>query len=286
MNILINIVHFMILLFVYIHINHQFKKSNDLEIFEVYNTTKDNYEEICNIKQPIILESPMFDSLDIYRDNIEKNYGVFDVNIRNDDFYSVEEKMKNLKNLKKDYLCENNEKFLNETGLIKELRQRDNFIRPYLVGSCKYDLILGSENMWTPLKYEMNDRTIFIVTEGEITIKLTPPISSRFLREDCDYEHYEFKSPYNPWNIQEEYKEFFEKVKFLEFTIKKGQILYIPSFWWYSIKLNEQVTCIKFSYQTIVNMISMSPFVVKHLLQKQNIKHKTLTKLNVSPEEV
>ena len=98
--------------------------------------------------------------------------------------------------------------------------------------------------MWTPLKYEMNDRTIFIVTEGEITIKLTPPISSRFLREDCDYEHYEFKSPYNPWNIQEEYKEFFEKVKFLEFTIKKGQILYIPSFWWYSIKLNEQVTCI------------------------------------------
>jgi len=282
MSIFINTIHFIIFIFIYIHIHSQFKKSNDLEVFQVSDTTKDNFEEICSIRQPIILETDLFNTIEISREHIEANYGVFEVNIRNGEC----EKFKNLKILKKDFLSESNETFLTETGMIKELKKNDYYLRPYLVGNCSYDLMIASKNICTPLKYEMNDRTIYIVTEGEIHIKMMPPHSSKYLREENDYENYEFKSPFHPWNIQNEYKDLFDKVKCLEFTIKKGQVLYIPPFWWYSIKFNNNTTIVKFSYQTIMNMISMLPFKLKHILQKQNIKHKTLTKLNTKDENI
>ena len=45
---------FFIILFIYVHINHQLKTSNNLEIYELDNLYKDNLEELCNYKQPII----------------------------------------------------------------------------------------------------------------------------------------------------------------------------------------------------------------------------------------
>ena len=45
--------------------------------------------------------------------------------------------------LKKDgdskYLVENNEDFLQETGMVKLFKYNDVFIRPYMVSSCIYD---------------------------------------------------------------------------------------------------------------------------------------------------
>ena len=43
----------------------------------------------------------------------------------------------------------------------------------------------------------------------------------------------------NPWNIQSEYKQDFDKMKFLEVNISQGQIIYIPAYWWYSIKYDK-----------------------------------------------
>ena len=34
----------------------------------------------------------------------------------------------------------------------------DLFLRPYMVSSCNYDLIMGSYNTFTPLKYDMSYR--------------------------------------------------------------------------------------------------------------------------------
>ena len=69
MSIFINTIHFIIFIFIYIHIHSQFKKSNDLEVFQVSDTTKDNFEEICSIRQPIILETDYLILLK-YQENI------------------------------------------------------------------------------------------------------------------------------------------------------------------------------------------------------------------------
>ena len=39
--------------------------------------------------------------------------------------------------------------------------------------------------------------------------------------------------------IQDKYKNNYEKIKVLDITLKPGQIVYIPAYWWYTIKFKE-----------------------------------------------
>ena len=82
-----------------------------------------------------------------------------------------------------------------------------------MVSSCKYDLLIGSKGTVTPLRYSMNYRNYFLVTSGTVTIKLLNPDSSKYLYEKKDYEHFEFSSKVNPWNVQHRYKGDFDKIK-------------------------------------------------------------------------
>ena len=72
---------------------------------------------------------------------------------------------------------------------------------------------------------------------GKVKIKLSPPKSSKYLHQIKDYDNFEFRSPINVWNIQEEYKIDFDKIKCMEITLEPGKILFIPAYWWYSIKV-------------------------------------------------
>ena len=49
----IDVIIFLIVLFVYIHVNYHLNTSNNLEIYTMDNLLKDKLEEICNIKQPL-----------------------------------------------------------------------------------------------------------------------------------------------------------------------------------------------------------------------------------------
>ena len=52
-NLLIILI-FIIVLFFYLHIIYHLKKSNDLEVYEINEPTKNELEEICNYRQPVI----------------------------------------------------------------------------------------------------------------------------------------------------------------------------------------------------------------------------------------
>mgnify|MGYP001421592837 CR=1 FL=1 len=55
MNYLLSIFVFICVLFFYIHIYHNFKTSNDLEIYTIDNDpTNEKLEEVCNVKQPFV----------------------------------------------------------------------------------------------------------------------------------------------------------------------------------------------------------------------------------------
>ena len=84
MNILLNLFIFCIILFIYIHIVFNYKKSNDLEVYEIEEPSKEKLEEICDIKQPIIFNMYNPNLLDIFNYNyIMNNYASFDIKIRN-----------------------------------------------------------------------------------------------------------------------------------------------------------------------------------------------------------
>ena len=145
-----------------------------------------------------------------------------------------------------------------------------------------YDIMMGSENTCTPFRYEINYRNYFMCCEGNVEIKMAPPHSIKYLYPCYDYENFEFRSPINPWNVQSKYLADFDKIKCLEFTLTKGKTLYIPSYWWYSIKFTKNSSLSCFRYRTYMNNLAISPYVGMHILQLQNIKRNTTKNAHIN----
>lgn len=288
MNIIIFILVFSIVLFIYIHIYYHFKTNNDLEILEINNISKERLEEICDLRQPLTMTIDNNIFKQFFLKNLLENYSSFDIKIRNiknlDDntelFLPLSLNDANklmIEDKEGQYISENNKDFLIETSIIKDISVHDLFFRPYMLSNIEYDYIFGSKNSYTPLRYNLNYRNYFLVLQGKIRIKLTPPKNDKYLYCNKDYDNFEFRSPLNVWNIQDEYKTDFNKMKFLEVDLEPGNIIYIPAYWWYSIQILEENTCIlSFKYRTYMNNVAILPQIILKIMQKQNIKHKII----------
>lgn len=295
MHIIYILLIFCIVLFLYLHVYFQLKTSNDLEIYEIDYPSKDKLEEICDLRQPILFNFQNERILEsCQRSNILDTYGAFDVKIRN---IKQTEKDKDtdanlyvplafsnaVKVVREDneakYLVENNADFLEETGLLKSYKYNDVFLRPYMVSQCSYDFQMAAEKTQTPFRYELNYRNYLLVTEGSVKIKLAPPKSSKYLYTNNDYENFEFSSPVNPWQVQSKYKADFDKIKCLDIGMQKGQILFLPAYWWYSIEYGKETSVSTFKYKTYMNTIAILPKLVMKFLQNQNVKNNTVEKL-------
>jgi len=298
MNIIIIVLIFCIVLFLYLHIYYHLKTSDDLEVYEISNMSKERLEEICGLRQPILFNYDIQKLILLSRENILKNYSSFDIKLRNiSNTYAeintnsdstsdilLPVTLKNgIKVIEEDenskFISENNSDFLEETSLIKTLQANDEFIRPHMMSSYIYDYILGSKDNITPLRYDMNYRNYFVLLSGSIKVKMSPPKSGKYLHPIKDYENYEFRSSINPWNVQEKYKNDFDKIKCMEVTMEPGKILFIPPYWWHSLKFEDnKSTVISFKYRTYMNTLAILPSLFISFLQKQNIKHDIIEK--------
>ena len=288
MNIIIFILVFSIVLFIYIHIYYHFKTNNDLEILEINNISKERLEEICDLRQPLTMSIDNNIFKEFFLKNLLENYSSFDIKIRNiknlDDntelFLPLSLNDANklmIEDKEGQYISENNNDFLIETSIIKDISVHDLFFRPYMLSNIEYDYIFGSKNSYTPLRYNLNYRNYYLVLEGKIRIKMTPPKNEKYLYCNKDYDNFEFRSPLNVWNIQDEYKSDFNKMKFLEVDLEPGNLIYIPAYWWYSIQILEENTSIlSFKYRTYMNNVAILPQIILKIMQKQNIKHKII----------
>jgi hypothetical protein len=293
MEIIIGFFIFCLVLFIYLHIQFHLKTSEDLEMYEVEEPSKDRLEEICDLRQPVLFD---FDCDKILTSScksfIANNYNAFEVKIRN-----VKEEDNNLElyiplplhstvklfneDKNSTYFSENNTDFLEETGVIKNFKYNDGFLRPYMVSNCNYDIMMGSNNTCTPFRYEINYRNYFLLTEGTAQIKLSPPQSIKYLYPNYDYENFEFRSPVDPWSPQVKYIADFDKMKCLEFILIPGKTLYIPAYWWYSIKFTNNTSISCFRYRTYMNNIAVVPYIGMHALQIQNIKRNVVKKVSI-----
>ena len=293
MKIIFGFFIFCLVLFIYLHIQFHLKTSQDLEMYEVDQPSKDRLEEICDIRQPVLFD---FDCEKIVNSSnktfISDNYSAFEIKIRN-----IKEQEENtelyvplplhaaVKLFDEDktssYLSENNSDFLDETGVIKNLKYNDEFLRPYMVSNCNYDIMMGSAGTCSPFRYELNYRNFLLLTQGTAQIKLAPPYSIKYLYPNYDYENFEFKSPVNPWSPQAKFQADFDKIKCLEFTLTPGKTLYLPAYWWYSVKFNNNTSISVFRYRTYLNNLAITPYIAMHALQIQNVKRNTVKKVSI-----
>jgi hypothetical protein len=301
----ISIFIFCIVLFLYLHVHFHLKRSNDLEVYEIEQPSKQRLEEVCDIRQPTTFELYNEQVLtQLSYQAIHTNYRAFDIHIRDvskhtsaanidktpqkgteDDpvlyipvtFKIAHEVLKKDTDMK--YLSENNADFIDETGLIKVFQLHDEFLRPYMVSKCMYDIMMASTGTTTPLRYEVNYRNYFLVTQGRVKILLIPPKDTRYLYPINDYELLEFRTPVNPWKVQPEYQDDFDKIKTLEVELFHGMAMFIPAYWWYSIQFIVPETSVcSFKYRTHMNTISIAPQLIMNVLQNMNTKRDTLEK--------
>ena len=295
MEILIGFFVFCLVLFIYLHIQFHLKTGEDLEMYEVDEPSKEKLEEICDIRQPVLFD---FDNKNIMETTnktyIANNYYAFETKIRNindndsnSELYMPLPLHSTVKLFNEDktssYFSENNSEFLEETGVVKSMKYNDEFLRPYMVSNCNYDIMMGSKDTCTPFRYEINYRNFFLLTQGSAQIKLAPPHCVKYLYPNYDYENFEFRSPVNPWSPQPKYKADFDKMKCLEFTLIPGKTLFLPAYWWYSIKfINSDTSISCFRYRTYMNNIAVLPYISLHALQIQNVKRNTTKKVSIN----
>lgn len=295
MSALITIVIFVLVLIFYIHITHHYKKSEDLEIYETDYTNKTHINEVCNLKQPVLFE---FKSIcpEIYekinKETMEEYYEDLEMNVKDTDEYLDEDRDKSgvilsYKSLNR--LIESDQKghIISESNsdAIEENKELYNvffnanpYLKPDFTIQTKYDILVGSSNAYTPLKYHTNYRHFISVITGKLHVKMTPWKSSKYLNPVKDMENYEFRSPYDVWNPNEKHKSITEKIKFVEFDIYPNYCLYVPPYWWYSIKYsndNDNFAC-GITYNSIMSTLSNLPDIILYYMQQHNITQKII----------
>ena len=82
MNIIISLFVFVFVLFLYLHIFFHIKVSDDLEVFEVSNLSKERLEEICDLRQPVTFYLNLDCFKNLYLDNVLETYSAFDIKLR------------------------------------------------------------------------------------------------------------------------------------------------------------------------------------------------------------
>lgn len=285
---------FFVVLFVYIHVYHQYSTSNDFEVYEFDTITKDRLEEICRLKQPFVFSLSPTES-GIYNTNthgIASQYAQFELNIRTSTMGNTDHpdesvplsldkaiELFNRDDAEKKYYSDDNAEFLAESGLVKHLHASDHLFRPPMVCSRMYDVITGSSSGYTPLRYEINDRNYFAVVSGVVDVVLIPPKYTKYLRSHSNYDAFEFNSSIDVWNVQEKYAQEYKKSKSLQVSLNSGKVLYVPPYWWYSIRFGPNTSVTSLKYRTYMNTLAIFPYTCMHYLQMLNVKGKTIEHL-------
>lgn len=163
-------------------------------------------------------------------------------------------------------VTERNSELLKALHISAFLKRRDAYLRPALCQYVDYDLLMGAPGSATPLRYEINQRTFFMVTEGVAYIRLLhPAVAAAEFRPneepDCDNRLMEYRSVANLWSSRTS-----RRIPCIHLTIKTGQTLYIPPFWWYTIQFVQGTgtRLLRFSYRSIINSLVLAPYFISH----------------------
>lgn len=290
-DVLINCILFMIAVVFYYNLIFYYKKSEDLEIYEMDYKNNNHLQIVCDLKQPILFSSSdteiadsasfLFQNLDLEKIKstheiyIKDNIVLFSTP-KNDKISETDgEKEANQKYLedehngfflpfesgktfiksdsKSRYYSEENYEFLEEENFIKYYEKMDVLLKPNFIVNTNYDFCFGSKDCITPFKFHRDYRHFFMIDKNKISVKLASFKNSKYL----DYSRKNNTSYINVWNpSSEKDKSIVEKIKLLEFDVLPGMILHIPSYWWFSIKYHEKSVIYAITYNSAMNLLA------------------------------
>ena len=61
--------------------------------------------------------------------------------------------------------------------------------------------------------------------------------------------------------------------------LKKGSVLFLPAYWWYSLRFTNEPSSVAFlSYRTVMNTLAILPQLGKQFIQNSNTSYKIESK--------
>ena len=235
------------MVFVYIHLLFQWKVSNEIDIPHVMKPSKEQLERIADTKQPFIFENPVESSLHLEGGN--KN-----VNIKKMNETPVRVPHRGMLSAvkKEPYLSEGNGDFLEELEWDASWDEVDTYLRPPMNLWCYHDILYGNHSVYTELKEALNSRNYIVALEGDIEIKLSPPES---MGHGVDV-----------WVSSQ------KTVSTILIPLKKGSVLHVPAYWWWSARMPGFSSVLLLSYSTYMNAFSLIPNKISKLIQNNKIE--------------
>ena len=319
---------FFLIIFLYIHILQQYKCSDEKDVYEMDYIDNTNLQQSCQLLQPIVFSTyrdnvpetqrvggsepsmetrsngrvsgdeilPKLPSLDDAVGEVGTEHLSLGIMDETSTKYATPIPYQLAMNLLQDsttknYYSEHNETLLLQAApeFLEKIQELDSFLQPPFTVQSHHDICIGAKGSYTPCRYHVNSRKFMVIQTGKITVKMAPwKKYAKNLHEIRDYELGEYRSNMNVWNPKEHHRREFDKIEFLEFDVDAGNILYIPSYWAYSIQYQEACTVmVEYTYRTLFNRLAFLGESTRIWLQRQNT-YKTWfpTKEMVKPNDI
>ena len=262
MNYLHILVTFLVVLFVYIHIQFQLSHSQEKDVYVLDVPVTIPIEEIFELKQPVVMH--LHDQTltgDLTKNILSEQFPKFDMsvydNTREVTHAHILSSCSATKELFNDdtesrYYTEKNYNFVNTippNNIFKGMLQKHQLFEPPLCSRKLFDIMFGSHNSTTSTQYSVMYRNIFTVTKGNLHVKMIHPnlASEHKITVKPNYTDMSFFAEGNIDLWGDKYDET------IELVVKEGETFSIPPYWLYSFRYEHDtfVTCSYFnSYMT------------------------------------
>jgi len=232
MNFIIQIIIFLIIVFIYLHIKFQLKVNNNLEVYEIDYETNEKLQRVCDIKQPVIFNVKNIGFIDTPTE-ITDEQSKLEINVKDNTDESEVKMSYNAAIVLIDnntkYYSNNNSDFIVKSGLNTEYKKNDKLLCPSLIIDREYDYIVGNKNSFINTQFHTADRQYIYVKKG--CIKLIMGLSSEVVENSIEKET-------------------------LTVDLFEGNIISIPSYWYYKIVFEEKSEIMSYTYRSLINIIT------------------------------
>ena len=280
---------FFIILFTYIHLQHQLKTGEDMDVYEYEYVSAAGLQDITQYKQPVLFslqlpslrDNPHLDPIQIkdIREYFKSNTSIDTISLSQTSARGLLDT--DTKSLF--YSDRNHMSIAKSEKWTKWFETMDPFLQPAFTIYREYDVLYGSQNTHTITMFHRESHVyIYLPQEtnpSSIRIKMTPWSNRTFFDQELDYTYYEFWTKTNLFEKN-------ERFRCLDFMVKPGYVLYIPPYWFYSIEYQDKTNEICMAkYTTGANLLANAKHIGKYWLQQQNIQEKWWKPLQNSSDE-
>lgn len=276
------VIVFIVVLFIYLHVQFQLSTSSEEKIYDIEVGHNKRIDDVLDLKQPVVLHTTT--NLHISGDNnlfIQDSFNrksilhafkeneICILDNTSDDINTVVsstvESANDLFNADKKgiYYTESNKEIIDNLDKFKigALATYYKLLKPPLCSNNIYDIIFGSDHVTTRAKYSIMFRNYFLVTDGEVEIRLVAPDNVQFENTVSKYETFEYVSKDNLWDIT-------DTPNSITAVLKKGECMYIPPYWLYSFKLSKSAVIVSSRYNSYLTELATIHHKLTHLFHK------------------